>query len=62
MKNDRILKSILYIHGVNPKFNFSFSYDFTNRGFWNKIFGQKIDKMNGVEKREIELNSIFNGI
>ncbi|ALM19826.1 hypothetical protein AAT17_00405 [Nonlabens sp. MIC269] len=62
VKNDRILKSILYIHGVNPKFNFSFSYDFTNRGFWNKIFGQKIDKMNGVEKREIELNSIFNGI
>ncbi|WP_370173689.1 hypothetical protein [Leeuwenhoekiella palythoae] len=62
IKNDRILKSILYIDGVNPKFNFLFTYDFTNRRFWNKVFGKRIDKMEGVKKREIELHTIFNGI
>jgi hypothetical protein len=60
VKNDRILKSKLYIADFDP--NFSYSYDFTNRGFWNKLFGQKIDKMEGIEKIEIELNTIYSGI
>ncbi|QTD39216.1 hypothetical protein JL193_08265 [Polaribacter batillariae] len=60
VKNDKILKSKLYIAEFDS--NFSYSYDFTKRGFWKKIFGQKIDKMDGIEKREIELNKIFNGI
>ncbi|CAM4018481.1 hypothetical protein FLAN108750_05460 [Flavobacterium antarcticum] len=60
VKNDKILKSKLYIADFNP--NFSYSYDFTKRGFWKKIFGQNINKMDGIEKREIELNTIFSGI
>jgi len=60
VKNGKVLKSKIYI--VESDSNFSYSYDFTNRNFWSKIFGQKIDKMNGIEKREIEMNKIFNGI
>jgi hypothetical protein len=60
VKNDKILKSKLYITEFDS--NFNYSYDFTKRGFWNKIFGRKIDKMEGIEKRIIELNSIFGGI
>ena len=60
VKNEKILKSKLYIADFDP--NFSYSYDFTKRGFWNKIFGQKIDQMDGIAKREIELNTIFSGI
>ena len=60
VKNNKILKSKLYISQYDS--NFSYSYDFTNRGFWNKLFGQKLEKMDGIEKREIELNKIFNGI
>jgi len=60
VKNDKILKSKLYIAEFDS--NFSYSYDFTKRGFWNKIFEKKIDKMDGIEKREIELNEIFRGI
>lgn len=60
VKNNNVLKSKLYITESHP--DFSYSYNFTKRRFWNKIFGQKIDKMDGIEKREIELNKIFNGI
>ncbi|AOW18419.1 hypothetical protein LPB03_13565 [Polaribacter vadi] len=60
VKNNKILKSKLYI--AESDSNFNYSYNFTKRGFWNKIFGQKIDKMDGIEKREIELNEIFSGI
>lgn len=57
VKNNKILKSKLYISQYDQ--NFSYSYGLSRRGFWNKIFGQKID---GIETREIELNKIFNGI
>ena len=60
LKNGKVLKSKLYI--LESDLNFNYSYDFSTRGFWNKILGQKIDKMDGIKKREIELNSIFNGI
>lgn len=60
VKNNKILKSKLYILQYDS--NFNYSYNFTKRSFWNKIFGQKIDKMNGIEKREIKLNKIFSGI
>lgn len=60
VKNGKILKSKLYIAEFDS--NFSYSYDFTKRNFWSKIFGQKIDKIDGIEKREIELSKIFNGI
>jgi hypothetical protein len=60
VKNNKILKSKLYI--AESDSNFNYSYDFTKRGFWKKIFGQKIDKMDGIEKREIELIKIFSGI
>ncbi|WP_204346671.1 hypothetical protein [Psychroserpens algicola] len=60
IKDKKILKSKLYISENSP--NFYLSYDFTNRGFWNKIFGKKIVKIDGIEKREIELNTIFSGI
>ena len=60
VKNNKILKSKLYIAEFD--LNFNYSYDFTKRGFWNKLFGQKIDKMEGIEIREIELNKIFSGI
>ena len=60
VRNGKVLKSKLYI--LESDLNFDYSYDFSTRSFWNKIFGQKIDKMGGIEKREIELNSIFCGI
>ena len=60
VKNNKILKSKLYLAEFDS--NFSYSYDFTKRNFWSKIFGQKIDKMDGIEQREIQLNKIFNGI
>ena len=60
VKNDKILKSKLYVLESDPKFNYS--YDFTGRDFWKKLFGKKIDKIDGIEKREIELNKIFSGI
>lgn len=60
LKNNKILKSKLYI--AESHSDFSYTYDFTKRSFWNKIFGQKIEKMSGIEKREIELNTVFNGI
>jgi len=62
IKNNKVLKSKLYLSGNNPNFNFSYSYDFTNRSFLNKLFSHKIDKINGIERREIELNTIFSGI
>ena len=60
VKNNKILKSKLYIAEFDS--NFNYSYEFTKRGFWKKMFGQKIDKMDGIEIREIELNKIFSGI
>lgn len=60
VKNDKILKSKLYISEFDS--DFSYSYDFTKRGFWKNLFGHKIDKIDGIKKREIELNTIFNGI
>ncbi|WOD42265.1 hypothetical protein [Hwangdonia lutea] len=60
IKDKKILKSKLYISENSP--NFYLSYDFTKRGFWNKLFGQKIHNMDGIEIREIELNTIFRGI
>jgi hypothetical protein len=60
VKNGKVLKSKLYI--LESDLNFNYSYDFSKRSFWNKIFGQRIEKMDGIEKREIELNSIFNGV
>ena len=60
VKNDKILKSKLYIAEFDS--NFSYSYDFTNRGFWQRIFRKKIENMNRIEKREIELNTIFKAI
>ncbi|WP_396591404.1 hypothetical protein [Allomuricauda sp. R78024] len=60
IKNGKVLKSKLYIAEFDS--NFNYTYDFTKRNFWSKIFGQKIDKIGGIEKREIELNKIFNGI
>ena len=59
-KEVQFFKNKLYISQSSP--NFGYSYYFTKRSFWNKIFGQKIEKMDGIEKREIELNTIFNGI
>ena len=60
MKNNTVLKSKLYITESHP--DFSYSYNFTKRSFWDKIFGPKIDKMDGIENREIDLNKIFSGI
>ncbi len=60
VKNNKILKSKLYISESDSEF--SYSYDYRKRSFWNKIFGQKIEKIDGIEKREIELNKIFSGI
>jgi hypothetical protein len=60
VKNNVILKSKLYITESHTDFNYS--YNFTKRSFWNRIFGQKVDKMEGIEKRGIELSTIFNGI
>ena len=37
-------------------------YDFTNRSFFKKLFSKKIEKIDGIEKKEIELNRIFSGI
>ena len=60
VKNGKILKSKLYVLESDPRFNYS--YDFTERNFWNRLFNQRIEKMEGIEKREIELNKIFGGI
>ncbi|ANH61360.1 hypothetical protein [Dokdonia donghaensis] len=63
LKDNKVLKSRLYIKGVNSKFNFSYTYDFSKkRGFWNRILGQRIEKMSGIEEREIDLVTIFSGI
>jgi len=59
-KNGKIIKSKLYISEYNT--NFNYSYDFIKRGFWEKIFGEKIENMKDIEKKEIDLNTIFNGI
>jgi hypothetical protein len=60
VKNNKVLKSKLYILESDPKFNYS--YDFTGRNFWTKLFNPSIEKISGIEKREIELNRIFGGI
>ncbi len=60
VKNNKVLKSKLYVLESDPKFNYSF--DFTGRNFWNRLFNQRIEKIEGIEKREIELNKIFGGI
>jgi hypothetical protein len=60
VKNNKILKAKLYITEYGH--NFNSTYDFTKRNFWKKLLGKKIEKMEGIEKREVELNKIFSGI
>lgn len=60
VKDNKVLISKLNILESDSEINYT--YDFTKRSFWNKLLGQKIDKMDGIEKREIKLNTIFKGI
>ena len=62
LKNGEILKSNLNLLESSFYPEIKNSYDFTDESFWKKIFRKKIEDMNGIEKREIELNKIFNGI
>ncbi len=56
--NQKILKSSVWLMDTE----FHSNYDFTGRGFWKKLFGKKIEQMDGIEKRKIDLNEIFSGI
>ena len=55
----KILKSIVDTYD-EPQY--VSRYDFTNRGFFKKLFSKRIEKMEGIEKQEIQLNEIFGGI
>ena len=57
--NVKILKSIVDTYDEPQYIS---RYDFTNRGFFEKLFSKKIEKIDGIIKKEIELNKIFNGI
>ena len=57
--NGKILKSIVDTYDEPQYIS---RYDFTNRGFFKKLFSKNIEKIDGIEKREIELSTIFNGI
>lgn len=60
LKNGKVLKSKLYIRESHP--DSYYTYNFINRTFLSRIFERKIDKMKGIEKKEIILNTIFVGI
>ncbi len=55
----KILKSIVDT-GDHPMY--ITHYDFTKRSFFEKLFSKKIEKMEGIEKKEIKLYTIFKGI
>jgi len=57
--NGKVLKSIVDTYD-EPQY--VSRYDFTNRGFFKKLFSTRIEKIDGIEKKEIELNKIFSGI
>ena len=57
--NGEILKSIVDTYNEPQYIS---RYDFTNRSYFKKLFSKNIEKMNGIEKREIKLNEIFSGI
>ena len=58
VNNETVLKSSVIL--VDHEFYNHF--DFTGRGFWARLFGPKVDKMKGVEKREVDLSVVFGGI
>ncbi|TXE15614.1 hypothetical protein ES731_15205 [Psychroflexus gondwanensis] len=62
IKDGEVLKSNLKLLESSFYPDINHSYDFTNRSFWKKMFGEKIQNMSGIEKKEIELNKIFSGI
>ncbi|MFI1770309.1 hypothetical protein [Thalassobellus citreus] len=57
--NGKILKSIVDTYDEPQYIS---RYDFTNRGLFEKLFSKKIEKIDGIIKKEIELNKIFSGI
>lgn len=57
--NGSIVKSVVDT-GDHPMY--ISGYDFTNRSFLKKLFSRPIEKFDGIEKREIQLNEIFSGI
>tara|TARA_R110002126_G_scaffold100532_1_gene232106 strand:+ start:1890 stop:2459 length:570 start_codon:yes stop_codon:yes gene_type:complete len=57
--NGEILKSIVDTYDEPQYIS---RYDFTNRGFFKKLFSKKIENIDGIEKKEIELKTIFSGI
>jgi hypothetical protein len=57
--NGKILKSIVDTYDEPQYIS---RYDFTNRGFFKKLSSKRIEKMEGIEKQEIQLNEIFGGI
>ena len=57
--NGEILKSIVDTYDEPQYIS---RYDFTKRGFFKKLFSKRIEKIEGIEKKEIELNEIFSGI
>jgi hypothetical protein len=59
ISNGKILKSIVDTED-HPMY--VSKYDFTNRSFFKRLFSKSIEKMDGIEKREIQLNEIFSGI
>ena len=59
ISNGKILKSIVDTYD-EPQY--VSSYDFTDRGFFQKLFSKSVEKMEGIEKRQIQLNEIFGGI
>ena len=57
--NGEILKSIVDTYDEPQYIS---RYDFTNRSFFKKLFSKKIENIDGIEKKKIELNKIFSGI
>jgi hypothetical protein len=57
--NGKILKSIIDV-GDHPMY--ITHYNFTKRSFFKELFSKRIEKMEGIEKKEIKLHTIFKGI
>lgn len=60
LKNNKILKSKLFISEYDSEFNYT--YDFSKKSFFEKLFSKKIENKKDAEVKEISLEKIFNGI
>ena len=58
LDGDKVIYSKLFLHNEH----FSIKYDFTGRGFWQRLFGPKVPNKANTTFRTIDLKKIFSGI